>query len=523
MLLGTLDTTGLFSGVGYWVLNAIFKGARCLLGFRLLGSLKNLLRTGWCLAAVSLACGPLALAQMDSLNTGFVQYDTAGMDFRKESFTLEIFGDRYLTEGPSSGHASTYSTLGLNYKFLADDDNQEILFHAWGQQSLDDSREVHITVPEAYLGWNTSRSRFHVGFGRRLVDWSLIDREWQLGLWQPLFRWDTLRPDTQGLIGVFSRSQFENWEVVAYASPVFLPDQGPQFTLTDGNFQSGNRWFLPPQNQIEIFKNTSAVYYQLDKPRVEDVIFQTSWAMRLRRGSPENGFWFQLSTTSKPMNQLQLGLEGYHSLALTPTVGNTVAVIHTEVVHHRINTLEAGQSWRDARLWFSASEEKPGDSEMPDEWDQSPLFNTRVYGAHVSHRLPFPGLPNSQVSWNYIKTEEQKLRTEAQDDSLIGDGVKDSMQRFPLQQGVGFRWEAQLWNSLRRRLSWSAQYIYSFPDKANWFSAAVRWGFSPRWNWHVGVDVLGVEPGLDGVIEENSIYSKYHQNDRLVGGLTYVF
>ncbi|MCB0364494.1 MAG: hypothetical protein H6624_03450 [Bdellovibrionaceae bacterium] len=492
------------------------------MGFRRIGSLNiQQLGRGLCVALVCFA--QLALGESDFSQ---VDYSLSGLgetDFRKESFSLSLFGDRYLTDGPSPDHVSTYSTLGLNYQIIADTDGKEVLFHAWGQQALDDSREVHITVPEAYVGWSTNREEFHFGLGRRRVNWSFADQEWKLGLWQPLFKWDYLRPQEQGLIGVFLRSEINDWEVVGFASPLFLPDQGPQFTLTDGNFESGNRWFLPPQNQIEVFKNSSAIYYQLDKPRVEDVIFQSSWAFRVRKGSPESGFWLQWSTTNKPMNQLQLGLEGYHSLALTPTVGNTMAVIHTEVVHHRINTLEAGQSWDRARVWLSASEERPAESEMPKEWDQSPLFLTRVYGAHLGHALPLPGLPNSRLSWNYIKTDEQRIQRAETEPGLVGDEMKNSMQRFPLQQGMGFRWDAQLWNTLRRRLGWTAQYIYSYPDQASWFSATVKWGFSPRLSWHVGVDVLGVDPGPDGKIDELSAYSRYHQNDRIVGGMTYVF
>lgn len=443
--------------------------------------------------------------------------------FRKEAFSLSVIGDHYVTDGPIREHATSYSTLGLNYEVLTTTDDREMIFQAWGQQALDNSREVHITVPEAYVGWTGTAESYHFGVGRRRVDWSLLDREWNLGLWQPLFRWDYLRPQEQGLIGVFARGQMDDWEILGFVSPFFIPDQGPQFTLTDGSFESGNRWFLPPQDQIEVFRNTSAIYYQLDKPRVEDVIFQTSWALRLRKGNPDRGGWMQWSSTHKPMNHLHLGLEGYHSLALTPTAGNTVAIIHASVLSHQVNTVEAGHSWEAVKLWFSASQEKPDAPSMSLEWDQAPLFLTRVYGTHLGHALPLPGLPQSKISWNYLLTDESRIHHEGRGQGLVGDGMKDSIQRFPLQQGIGFRWDAQLWNSVRRHLSWVGQYTYSLPDQASWFSASVKWGFSPQVRWHIGVDVLGVDPGPDGKISEKSSFSRYHQNDRLIGGMTYVF
>jgi hypothetical protein len=228
------------------------------------------------------------------------------------------------------------------------------------------------------------------------------------------------------------------------------------------------------------------------------------------------------------MNQLHLGVEAFRSIALQESFGSTVAVIHAGTVNHQLNTIEAGQTWNGAKLWLSASEEIPGSSDMNPDWEQSPLFESRVYGAHLSHPLPLPKLPASQLSWNYVQTEEgQPVKTKGADGTdgvlLAGESGSRFSQRFPLQRGVGLKWEARLSETVGRRIGWETQYVYSFPDRAAWFSASAKWGVSSQLTLIAGIDVLGASPSDNGEILEKSTFSRFRQNDRIGGGLTYVF
>lgn len=456
------------------------------------------------------------------------QHVRAEVASREDSLYLRILSDGYLSSSALKDGSSTYSVVGLDYSLRSRQGRRVFLLHAWGQQSMDESREQQFTLPEAYAGWTTESKVFHFGFGRKIETWSALDHEWKMGLWGPLFNWDPLRPQEQGLAGFFSKIKLSNWEVTFFGSPLFFPDQGPQFALNEGSFESHSRWFSPPQERIEVFQKESDIYYKLQKPRTEEIVLQPSWAMRLLYGDPGEGFWGQWSISYKPMNQLHLGVEAFRSIALQESFGSTVAVIHAGTVNHQLNTLEVGRTWNGAKLWLSASEETPGSSDMNPVWEQPPLFESRVFGAHLSHPLPLPMLSASHLSWNYVQTEERRqVGTQGADGAggvlLAGESEDRFSQRFPLQRGVGLKWEAKLSETVARRVGWETQYVYSFPDRAAWFSASAKWGVSSQLTLVAGIDVLGASPSDSGKILEKSTFSRFRQNDRIGGGLTYVF
>ncbi len=74
-----------------------------------------------------------------------------------------------------------------------------------------------------------------------------------------------------------------------------------------------------------------------------------------------------------------------------------------------------------------------------------------------------------------------------------------------------------------RRIGWETQYVYSFPDRAAWFSVSAKWGMSSQLTLIAGIDILGASPSDSGEILEKSTFSRFRQNDRIGGGLTYVF
>ncbi|MCB0362893.1 MAG: hypothetical protein KDD35_09225, partial [Bdellovibrionales bacterium] len=339
------------------------------------------------------------------------------------ALSVQMLGNRYLTSDSIQGHEDVYSTIGLGYNLDSHRKDREIRFHVWVQQSLDPSQERHLTLPQAYVGWNNQSDSFHFGVGRKLENWSLLDEEWKMGLWQALFRWDPLKAEEQGLIGLFAHLKQDQWELALFGSPVFFPDQGPQFALAGGVFRSGNRWFLPPQDKIEVFEKESPIYYKLVEPSLGEVVFHPSWALLLRHGKLDSGFWWQASYGHKPMNQLHLGVEGYRSLALSDSFGSNFAVVHAGVLLHRVGTIESGHSWDDGRLWLSFSDEVPDQSELDPGWDQPPLMHNQIYGAHWRQRVALPHLPNSYFSWSYMQVE-QSVEWSRDSEALGGESSK---------------------------------------------------------------------------------------------------
>ena len=168
------------------------------------------------------------------------------------------------------------------------------------QGAFQASTEFYVGVPEVYVQPRKIAPGFSLTIGRQKRLWSRLDQEFNLGIWQPQLRWDYLQPMQQGLTGVFF-----DWSLSSalrfsfFTSPLFLPDQGPQFRLRDGHFASANRWFAPPQSRVQLFENTpyasaAPLYFKLERPSEEDIVMHSSFgfSMYYQATGP---FWSQVS------------------------------------------------------------------------------------------------------------------------------------------------------------------------------------------------------------------------------------
>ena len=177
-----------------------------------------------------------------------------------------------------------------------------------GQYAPENSILGYLNVREIYYTVDIfGYSKLHLG--RKLFNWSSLDANWNLGIYQPLFKWNPLIPEKQGLTGFFWQKSSSNFDLILFFSPLYIPDQGASYELKDGQFQSSNPWFpIPPQN-IKFQEQLLPIDYEISKPDVNSVIYQTQYGLKLRLGEV-NGYFANLAGMSKPSNQLALGYKG---------------------------------------------------------------------------------------------------------------------------------------------------------------------------------------------------------------------
>jgi hypothetical protein len=164
----------------------------------------------------------------------------------------------------------------------------------------------YLNFREAYFSYQIDDNS-QLDVGRKLSNWSSLDSEWNIGFFQPQFRWNSIHPENQGLTGLFWQRKENLWQFGLFASPLFIPDQGPGYELKDGQFVDSNPWFQPPPQNILFQGNILLpIDYQINRPENSDVIFQTMYGAQLHLGDKE-GFFAHLAGIYKPANQLALG------------------------------------------------------------------------------------------------------------------------------------------------------------------------------------------------------------------------
>lgn len=447
-----------------------------------------------------------------------------GVQAVAENYTggsLSLSRSTFLSESPTLDQRGDFSYVGANLQDTIEFKNSKFVVKANGLFAPGSKTERYFAVPEFYYQagrQNNEQEKAKVTFsvGRKIETWSDFDEQWKLGIWQPQARWDYIHPETQGLTGFFLDVQVApQVRMTALYSPLFIPDQGPGFKLQDGVFESDNRWFLAPQPKLILNEVNSPIHYTLDRPRAWDVVNQQGGALKLEVGDFEQGTWIRAAYANMPSNQLHLGIEPQKSIQVA-TADLTYVTIHPLVVRHEVASLEAGVRGEKSAATISYTIDNPSKPELPAIWEESILRKTRFLGVSVERKLPVGLVKRSTLKGLYLKRWDDGEKTAAS--GVVGDQVESSLDRFPYEEMAGIEWSGRFWNTVRRDLQVGVRYLYSIPERGALLTSFLALKTSREWQWNLGFDVIGA-PGSG----TRGLMGRYRSNDRVIGGVSYVF
>lgn len=432
---------------------------------------------------------------------------------------LNLRQNRYLGEVQSSAQGANYTFVSADLNLETQSSGFNYRLHPVAQGALESQDEFYFGVPEAYIQPRKIAPGFNLTVGRQKRNWSRLDEQFNLGIWQPQLRWDYLAPVQQGLTGVFFDWYLApNLSFTFFTSPLHIPDQGPRFQLSNGQFESANRWFSQPTSRVALFPGTpmasdAPLNFELDNPSEEELIMHSSFGLGLQYQA-RYPFWTQLSYAYKPRNQIHLGLECANCVMVGAPM-EIKALIHPKIVKHHVLTWEMGFDRTDDRGWLSITGDAPNKSRFPSTYAEAALDPMIVVGGAYEHyvRLFRP----SWFQYAYMHGFDFPRRREG---GIGVDRVNSSFDRYPFKEVASVEWKVLFSQTRRERLSWRNRYNYSIRENGGWLSSSVELS-EKSLTWAFGADVLGAE------VEPNSsragLFSKYRANDRIFGGVSYVF
>lgn len=202
-----------------------------------------------------------------------------------------------------------FGFVGATLRSVNDPKNEELFkINMTGLFSAGNSVLSYLNIREIYFN-NKIDETSNLTVGRELHNWSSLDSIWNMGIFQPQFKWNPLMPENQGLTGLFWHKNGPSMGLTLFASPVYIPDQGASYEIKDGQFQSGNPWFQAPPQNIKFQGQTLPIDYNIEKPDISSVVFQTQFGAQVRFGE-SRGYFANLAGIYKPSNQLALGYKG---------------------------------------------------------------------------------------------------------------------------------------------------------------------------------------------------------------------
>ena len=419
---------------------------------------------------------------------------------------MRVFSDSFISPSFEATQKTNYQFVGAQLKTDPFSENDFKLDVAGGV-AMGAPLLNYLNISEFYVQSRQNDSEtFYLGRKRML--WSELDARWDMGVWEPVFKWNPLAPERQGLTGLFWQVDKSFFNLVLFASPLYFPDQGPSFEIENGSFVKGNPWFRRPPESIRIWSEATAIDYKFEKPNETQIVLQNSFGMKVAFGDPQS-LRAQLSYIYKPANQLAIGYEGMLDVGQLKGAVN----LQPQVFYHSLAGADVTYKIAQVRMGVSALLDRPNkDNTFEAQWTH-PVFEDAIL---VSPFIEW-STRNWGISLQHLDVFGGAVKEEGE---LANPGRAPLMTRYAYRQAQQLSLMANIDFKKGRRLMNKFSVIHSEKNAFDLIRFSTRMRLSGLWS------ILGemqlVKASALTVDNQNEI-AQFDNNDRLMVGVAYVF
>lgn len=374
-------------------------------------------------------------------------------------------------------------------------------------------------IQELYTSYQFSSIQSQISIGRKIEFWSQLDSDWQLGLWEPKYNIDALRPMNQGLTGIFYKVANEGHELLFFGAPLFVPTMGPEIREQDGSLVADNRWYRTPSRSSSIMGKDTELRYKLNIPDLMKMVSKPGSGFRYRYDSTDRSTWISLNFARKPINSLLLKYDAQ----LTAETSTGKVTISPDVGYHSLIGVDVGFYLKNGMISFSYLQDDP-DVVRPEysatsDWVLSQPGQLKIFGAHADTKLNIPYFQEDiGVALDYIRVFEV-LTYDV--DSQGGDRGSLFPNRTQFTNALSAR--GKVFSTFRAKpLTVEYRILRDFDQNGTLLGVEMNWKPTQSWQTTVGLDVLGVDNSTDANLDPRFL-NQFRANDRFYGGVGYVF
>ncbi|MCB0355378.1 MAG: hypothetical protein KDD40_00130 [Bdellovibrionales bacterium] len=417
---------------------------------------------------------------------------------------------QYVTQKEAKDHSQDYSEVAFGWNYFKQKNNWEKAFDGQLLYSLGQSSELYLHLKDAYLAYNVSDlHQFEVG--RKRKNWNQIDQTWALGLWEPSLKTDGFNFSREGLTGFYYDTKSGPWHLSLFASPIFLPDQGPQVKVEEGQIISKNRWFYNRVKSVQIGEIESPLQYNLHMPEISDIVQQNSvaWEVGWKQSQAE-GLAMKLAFADKPINQLYIGVRPVHNVSVKNV--NHISEIHLypQVHKHRLYTGELSYKSKVLKLWLSANVDKPYEQKIDKVWISPPFVDENIYAIGGDWQWS-----NNQLGLSYLHRESEEFKNQS---IFTSEDLSRLSDRYVFRQATLVNFHRLDTFGKFGQVKFNLRWVHSVKSDADMLSARWEYNYFHDWSWIFGGDLIGTKNE-----NNNDFFAINRSNDRIYGGMSYVF
>jgi len=451
---------------------------------------------------------PSSIIAIDDLNESLL-----------ESQQLGYFGTRSISF--INTHFQNPETRTIHYLearlFRQPQDAQSIFgFDLQGQWASNQKELSHFTLSELYLKQKVTGTGFTFFLGRHKSSWSLLDDQWKVGAFQPIYKVDALNPRSQGLTGLFMNFKGANWELELFGTSLFLPDQGPQVEAQNGHFVKRDTWVYYPPSEVKVNGVLTPIDYNIDQPTPREVVNQKGWGFNAQWGNiQEEGLAARMGWAYKPMNQMLLGLNGFMVLEEeTLSAENHLDIqLRPEVGYHNVRSMDLTYKFKQFLFTAGILDDVPQKKEFAAKWTYQNHTPSQLRGAGVQFL--------AENGWTTGLSYLEKLGGHSQvfgpEKDLVGDYFPE---RYSFEELIKVEISYHKNFNSRYGYEFTGEWRKELKEGSELASLQGALLIGSLWKTYLGLDLLRSEnkvPSKKDFLEANL------SNDRVYGGLQYVF
>ena len=426
----------------------------------------------------------------------------------KNEISFGLQNTQFISEAYAQTDHKTFQSFTAGYN---NTDIEKRFFYAdlHAQMYWKDSSLSTLNVKDLFFSFQVKKVNYRIG--RSTYKWSELDKNFNLGVIQPVDRTTSLDLNQQGLTGLFIEMQnTPTLRSALFVSPLFIPDQGAPFEIEAGSFKPVNPWFTSPPTNVLVNGNLTRVNYDFNTPEIGHVVQQKSIGLNLQYLESSfngldygNGFSFNASFLYKPTEQLQLIYDGY----LSPDL--TIETQITPVVNqHTVFAADAGYSFEWFNLVFSGIYEKQ-DFISVNEQETISLYEPQII-VSIAAQFPTYELKN-RLALVHVNGGEKKVT------GPLANYIQDWLpNRMPFKNAA--KWELNY--EWKGHFNLGFEYLASLSDSFS--TVKMNSSYFMTDNLKLSGKLLLIAAEVNAKQESSDFYN-YQDNDQVQMGITYVF
>lgn len=233
-----------------------------------------------------------------------------------------------------------------------------------------------------------------------------------------------------------------------------------------------------------------------------------------RVGEKNSGAWMVASAGYKPVNELILKRQNFKDVS-QDKVDVTVS---PDIIYHYLYSLDLGYSFKNLKASVSVLHDQPAEKIPEADWSIQRLDPLTAYSSALDFSLDNIFTRTLAFQLEYLKVEGGGIT------DILSSGQNDDFtlfdQRLKFTNALSFRVEGQMATFFKKALVTRFKYLYDYDQQGSLWTSELLYFPGPQWAVLVGADILGVS---DESHKVSGFLNQYRANDRVYGGITYVF